>query len=67
MLRDHVLCDVHAVVHDPLADADLARKAVVAGQERHIVGFHGGSPAVVHTGETPSPPGNVDPLVGDGT
>jgi len=57
VLRDHVLCDVHAVVHDPLADADLARKAVVAGQERHIVGFHGGSPVVVHTGDTPSPPG----------
>src|SRR5699024_2841643 len=61
MFRDHVLCDVHAVVHDPLAEADLARKAVVAGQKRHIVGLHGGSPAVMHTGDTPSPPGTWIP------
>lgn len=57
MLRDHVLCDNHAVVHDPFADADLAHKAVVTSQKRHIVGFHGESPAVMHTGDTPSPPG----------
>src|SRR5690554_2176334 len=57
IVRDHVLRDMQAVVHDPLTDADLARKAVVTSQRRHIVGFHGGSPAVMHTGDTPSPPG----------
>ena len=55
--RDNKLCDIHAVVHDPLADADLAHKAMVTSQRRHIVGFHGGSPVVMHTGDTPSPPG----------
>src|SRR5690554_4359649 len=57
MLRDLALCDKHAVVHDLLAEADLAPKAVVAGLKRHIVGFHNEPPAVMHTGDTPSPPG----------
>src|SRR5690554_4396702 len=57
MVRDHVFRNIHAVVHYSLADADLAHKAVVTSQKRHIVGFHGGTPEVIHTGDTPSPPG----------